>query len=183
MNYTIKSRSKLHVRTVRVSTKHLEYGFHTYKMIIYWWDLCPSRILHSITGCLLHNVLRLCNSLILKGPFTIKDETPTPSWNTGQWMSSDRSQYPGRTEFPIALLWKPKNSQHFFLIIESGFSCSSKVVLDLQAGAHDLRPNFILCLFDKDRNKIQGSYGQLLWSLMLNTKIPFVKTLHSTPAN
>lgn len=73
-----------------------------------------------------------------------------------------------------------KTHNTFFLIIEGGFSCSSKVVL---ARAHDLRPNFILCLFHKDRNKIQGSYGQLLWSLMLNTKIPFVKTLHSTPAN
>jgi len=40
-------------------------------------------------------------------------------------------------------------------------------------------------VFSVKTNKIQESYGQLLWSRsrMHNTKILFVTTLHSAPAN
>jgi hypothetical protein len=147
-------------------------------MIIYWWDLRPSRILHSITGCLLRNVVILRSNLVLKGPFTIKDEasyTTLKQWamNT-QWQSAiSRKNW----VLSCTALKTWKLTKYFFLIITGGSACSSKPEQMISGPILDY-----VCYVKT--NKIQGSYGQLLWSrsLMHDTKILFVTTLHSTPA-
>lgn len=150
-------------------------------MIIFWWDLRPSRILHSITGCLLHNFVILCSNLILKGSFTIKDEAPytiLKHWamNTQWQIAISRKNWV--LSCTALKVWKLTKYIYIFLIITDGSFCSSTPEQMTSVPILDY-----VC--SVKTNKIQGSYGQLLWSrsLMHDTKILFVTTLHSTPAN